>query len=388
MTKITHVVEHDVYTTTEEETPAEETARKGKRKRLFLGLAAAVAVAGGGFYAYDALVLSRHAVTDNAYVGADVAQVTPLIGGPVRAVLVQETGHVKRGDILVRLDDTDARIAVARAEAQLALAERKVRGLIATDSGLGAQIAARDADRARAEAQVAAAQSDLDKARIDLQRREALAASGSVSGDELTTARNAFAMARANLRAAEAARAQASANRASAVGNRDANNALIANSSVETNPEVLAARAELEQARVNLARTVIRAPVDGVIARRQVQVGQRVQPGQMLMSVVPIGQAYVDANFKEVQLAHVRPGQSVTLTSDLYGEDVRFRGRVVGFAGGTGAAFAVVPAQNATGNWIKVVQRLPVRIALDPGQLAEHPLRVGLSMTADIELSN
>lgn len=388
MTKITRITEHDVTTTIEESTDTEDAALKAKRKKGFIGLAVAAVVLGGGYWAYDAFIAAAHVETDNAYVGANVAQVTPLVGGPVRDVLVDDTQEVKRGDILLRLDDTDARIALTRAEAQLAQTERKVRGLIATDGGLGAQIASRAADEARAQAQLAAAHSDLDKARIDLQRREALASDGSVSGEELTSARNAFITAQANVKAAQAARAQATANRATAIGDRDATKALISGSTVETNPEVLAARAERDQAKVNLDRTIIRAPVDGVISKRQAQVGQRVQPGQTLMLVVPTRAAYVDANFKEVQLARVRPGQPVTLTSDLYGKSVVYTGKVVGFSGGTGAAFAVVPAQNATGNWIKVVQRLPVRIALDPKQLAEHPLQVGLSMTADIDISN
>ncbi|WP_442947348.1 HlyD family secretion protein [Novosphingobium sp.] len=367
---------------------ADDAATAAKRKKMFLTLGAAVAILGGGYYAYDVLVASRHVETDNAYVGAHSAQITPLIGGPVLEVLVDDTQMVKRGDILLKLDDTDARIAVAQAEAELAMTERKVRGLVATDSGLKAQIASRAADQARASAQLAAARSDLEKARIDLERREALVASGSVSGDEVTSARNAFNSAAANLRSAQASQAQASANRDSAVGDRDANRAKIEGTSVDTNPEVLAARAALDQARVNLERTIIRAPVDGTVSKRQVQVGQRVQAGQSLMVVVPVQAAFVDANFKEVQLAKVRPGQPVTLTSDLYGGDVKYTGKVIGFSGGTGSAFAVVPSQNATGNWIKVVQRLPVRIALDPRQLAEHPLRVGLSMTVDIDVSN
>ena len=360
--------------------------RKRKRKRLFAGLAAGVALVGGAFYAYDALVASHHAITDNAYVGADVAEVTPLVGGPVSQVLVGDAQAVHRGDVLVRLDDTDARIALAQAVANLGAAERHVRSLVAANTGLSADILARAADEARASAQIAAAQSDLSKARIDLDRRKALAASGAISAEELTSATNAYNGALANVRAAEATRAQAAAARAAAAGNRDANGALIADGNIDTNPDVLAARAAVEQARVNLARAVIRAPVDGIVSKRQVQVGQRVQAGVPLMVVVPIRSAYVDANFKEVQLAKVRPGQRVTLTSDLYGDDVKFDGTVVGFSGGTGAAFAVVPAQNATGNWIKVVQRLPVRIALDPRQLAQHPLRVGLSMTADVKL--
>jgi len=380
---------HDVQSfeaiVTEEQ---QQEATKAKRKKLFSGFAAGIALIGGSYYAYDVLVAFKHAATDNAYVGADVAQVTPLIGGPVREVLVQDTQQVHRGDVLVRLDDTDARIAVYQAEANLASAIRKVQGLHATDSGLGAQIAARAADEARADAQIAAAQSDVEKTRIDLQRRQELASSGAVSGDELSTARNAFSTAAASLRAAQAARAQAAATRNAAVGDRDANRALIANSTVDNNPEVLAARAALAQARVDLARTVLRAPVDGVVSRRQVQVGQRVQPGAMLMVIVPVEAAYVDANFKEVELTKVRPGQPVELTSDLYGEEIVFHGKVAGFSGGTGAAFALVPAQNATGNWIKVVQRLPVRVTLDPKELKLHPLRVGLSMNVDVDVSN
>jgi membrane fusion protein (multidrug efflux system) len=388
MTSIADAADHDFGAVADLGNSQDDAARQSKRKQLFMALALGVAVLGGGYYAYDALVASRHVETDNAYVGANVAQITPLVGGPVREVLVDDTVAVKRGDILVRLDDTDARITLARAEAELALTERRVRALQATDSGLGAQIAARAADQARAEAQFTSARGDLEKARIDLGRREALVASGSVSGDELTVARNAFSTASANLKAAEAARVQAAANRTAAIGSRDANNVMIANTTVDTNPEVLSARATRDQARVDLDRMVLRAPFDGIVSRRQVQVGQRVQAGAMLMVVVPINATYVDANFKEVQLARVRPGQSVTLHSDLYGGDVVYHGRVVGFSGGTGAAFAVVPAQNATGNWIKVVQRLPVRITLDPKELAQHPLRVGLSMTADIHVAS
>ncbi|OYX65134.1 MAG: EmrA/EmrK family multidrug efflux transporter periplasmic adaptor subunit [Sphingomonadales bacterium 32-64-17] len=379
-------------TTHETITEAQETvtyrSSSKRRKKLFIGLGAAILVIGGGAYAYQHFVASNYVETDNAYVGANVAQITPQVGAPVAEVLVDEAQHVKAGDVLVRLDDTDAKLAVAQAEAQLALTERKVRGLMATDSGLTAQIASRRADQARAEAQLASAQANLEKARVDLQRREALVQSGSVSAEEVTSARNAFAAANADVKAAQAARAQALANRESAIGDRDANKVMIANAGVDNNPEVLSARAELDQARVNLARTVLRAPVDGVISQRKVQVGQLVQPGQALMSVVPLQAAYVDANFKEVQLADVRPGQHVKLTSDLFGDSVVYDGKVVGFAGGTGSAFALVPSQNATGNWIKVVQRLPVRIALDPKQLAQHPLQVGLSMTAEIELSN
>jgi membrane fusion protein (multidrug efflux system) len=352
-----------------------------------MALIAGAAIVGAGVYAYDVLVLARHVTTDNAYVGADVADVTPLVAGPVKDVLVGDTQPVRRGDVLVRLDDTDARIALEKAQANLVDTERRVRGLSDTNAGLQAQIAARIAEEARASAQLAAARGDVERARIDLARRQALAASGSVSGEELTTAQNAFTTASANLTAAQAALALAHANRAAALGSEKANSVMIDDASVEANPEVRAARAERDQAQVDLDRTVLRAPVDGVVSRRDVQVGQRVQAGATLMVIAPIGHAYVDANFKEVQLAKVRAGQPVTLTSDLYGAGVTYHGRVVGFSGGTGAAFAVVPAQNATGNWIKVVQRLPVRIALDPRELARHPLRVGLSMNADIDIA-
>ncbi|MBV8686806.1 MAG: efflux RND transporter periplasmic adaptor subunit [Alphaproteobacteria bacterium] len=366
---------------------APAAAPRSHRMKLFIGFAAGLLLAGGSYKAYEAMS-AGHVTTDNAYVGADVAQVTPLVGGPVREVLVQDTRQVRRGEILVRLDDTDARIALARAEAELAAAERRVRSLVANDGERSAQVSARSADAARASAQIAAARADLDRAGIDLHRRQDLAQSGAISDEELTTARNAYSTASANLRAAQAALAQAAAQREAAVGSRSTNQALIGDGRIDTNPDVLAARAAVAQARLDLERTVIRAPVDGIVSRRQVQVGQRVQAGAMLMAIVPVQSAYVDANFKEVELTDVRPGQKVTLTSDLYGDDVEFHGRVAGFSGGTGAAFALVPAQNATGNWIKVVQRLPVRIALDPRELARRPLRVGLSMTATVDTAD
>jgi len=377
----------ELHAVAEVEDPTTTAKQKAKRKKLFAGLAGGVALIGGGYGTMNALVWSKHAVTDNAYVGADVAQVTSQLAAPVSAVLVEDTRQVHRGDVLVRLDDTDAKIAVANAEANLATAIRKVQGLHATDNGLAAQIVARAADQGKAAAAVVAAEADLQKASIDLQRRQAVASTGAVSQDELTSVRTAYNNASAALRAAQAAQAQAAAARNAAVGDRNANLAMIANVTVDNNPEVLAARAALAQAEVDLQRTIIRAPIDGVVTRRQVQVGQRVQPGAMLMTVVPVQAAYVDANFKEVELKKVQPGQPVTLTSDLYGDDVVFHGKVTGFSGGTGAAFALVPAQNATGNWIKVVQRLPTRIALDPKELAAHQLRVGLSMNVDVNVS-
>ncbi|WP_252181053.1 HlyD family secretion protein [Azospirillum sp. B4] len=364
---------------------ASPASNRSARGRLFAGLGAIVLLAGVGYGGYSLVTGRRYVSTDNAYVNADAAQVTSSLDGTVRSVPVVDTQAVKKGDVLVVIDDTDARIALAQAEAQLGQAERRVRAYFANDGALGAQVAAREADGARAEAQLLSAQADYDRARIDLDRRKALAASGAVSGEELTSAQNAFATASANLAVAKAAKAQAVANRVAAQGSQKANVVLIADSTVETNPEVMAARARVDQAKVDLGRAVVRAPFDGVVARRQVQVGQRVKADTVLMSVVPVAQAYVDANFKEVQLAHVRPGQPVELAADLYGGDVTFHGQVAGLAGGTGSAFALIPAQNATGNWIKVVQRVPVRILLDPSELAVHPLRVGLSMNVTID---
>ncbi len=360
-------------------------ADNSKRKQLFAGFAAAVLVAGVGYGAWYALVGSHHVETDNAYVAADVAQVTPLVGGPVKSVEVRDTQAVQRGQVLLTLNDSDARIALASAQADLAKAQRRVRGYLATDESLAAQITAREADRTRAAATLASAKADLDRARIDLERRKALAANGAVSGDELTRAQNAFANAQAAAASAKAAQVQAQANRAAAVGSLTANTVLTDGTTVDTNPEVASARARVEQARLDLDRTVIRAPIDGVVTRRSVQIGQRVAAGATLMQVVPIQQAYVDANFKEGQLRKVAIGQPVALKADLYGGSVTYHGKVVGLSGGTGSAFALIPAQNATGNWIKVVQRLPVRIALDPAELKANPLRVGLSMTATID---
>ena len=359
-------------------------SKKALRTKLFASLLAGVTICGAGYYAYDYFIGSRYVTTDNAYVGAETAHVTPLVGGPVKEVRVSDTDIVKTGDVLVVLDDTDARLAFAQAEAALGQAERRVRGYFANDEGLSAQVTARGADQARAAADVASAKSALDRARVDFSRRQALAASGSVSGDELTAAENAFRQASAAFDAALAAQVQAAANREASIGQLKANAVLITNTTVDTNPEVASARARFEQAKVDLERTIIRAPVDGVIVQRAVHVGQRVQSGASLMSIVPVGEAYVDANFKEMQLTKVLEGQEVELTSDLYGSDVVFHGRVVGLSGGTGSAFALIPAQNATGNWIKVVQRLPVRIAIERDDLLKHPLRVGLSMEATI----
>jgi membrane fusion protein, multidrug efflux system len=369
-------------------TPAPDApAKPSLRKRLLTGIAAVVLVAGVGYGAWYALVGSHYISTDNAYVGADTASVTPMVAAQVAGVAVSDTQVVKKGDILVQLDDSDARIALAQAEADLAKARRQYGQTSATSAALAAQVQARSADISRARAQLVAAEADYEKARVDLARRQRLAPNGAVSGEELTSATNAFSSAKANLELARAGIAQANSTRGAASGELAANNALISGTTANSAPEVLAAQAKVEQARLDLQRTVIRAPIDGVVTRRAVQVGQRVAPGAQLMLIVPIGQLYVDANFKEGQLTRVKVGQPVTLKSDLYGGGVEYHGKVVGLSGGTGSSFALIPAQNATGNWIKVVQRLPVRVQLDPKELAAHPLRVGLSMDAEIDIS-
>ncbi len=365
---------------------AEVDARNGqRRKTLFTALGCVVALAAVGYGAYWSMYASHFVTTDNAYAAVEIAQVTPSVGGTVKEVRVTDTQAVKAGDVLVVIDDSDARLALAQAEAEYGRAVRRVRGYQATDTGLAAQIAAREADEQRAVAQLASAQSDFERADIDLKRREALIGSGSVSGDELSRARNAFAGAHAALESARASLAQARANQAAAVGTRKANEALIDDSTLETNPEVTLARARRDQAKIDLDRTIVRAPVDGVVARRQVQVGQRIAAGTALLSVVPVDQMHVDANYKEVQLEDVRLGQPVELHADIYGSGVTYRGTVSGFSGGTGAAFSAIPAQNASGNWIKVVQRLLVRIEINPEDLKAHPLQVGLSMHATID---
>ncbi|MDE2620453.1 MAG: HlyD family efflux transporter periplasmic adaptor subunit [Sphingomonadales bacterium] len=369
---------------------AEDAARARRmaaRKTWLTRLALFVVVAGVVWIGWYLLVGRNHISTDNAYVSAEMAQVTPLISAQVVEVRVKDTQAVRRGDVLVVLDATNARIAVAQAEADLAAARRRFRQAAATSGALDAQVAAGGAEIARAEAQLAAAEADLVKARTDLQRRESLAGTGAVSGEELTAVRRGFAAAQAAATSARAAVQQARSGKAAAAGQLAANEALVAGSNVETDPAVLAAKARLEAARLDIERSVIRAPIDGIVTRRQVQLGQRVAQGASIMTIVPVGSLYVDANFKERQLRRVRVGMPATVTADIYGSDVVYHGRVAGIAGGTGASMALIPAQNATGNWIKVVQRLPVRIELDPKELAAHPLRVGLSTEVEIDLA-
>ncbi|MER8076941.1 EmrA/EmrK family multidrug efflux transporter periplasmic adaptor subunit [Acinetobacter pittii] len=367
-------------------TSASDENNQNKRKK-FLGFFALILLIAAILYAIWALFLNNSVSTDNAYVGAETAQITSMVSGQVAQVVVKDTQTVHRGDVLVRIDDRDAKIALAQAEAELAKAKRQYKQTAANSSSLNSQVVVRADEINSAKAQVAQAQADYDKAALELNRRAQLAASGAVSKEELTKAQSAVETAKAGLELAKAGLAQASSSRKAAESTLAANEALIQGVSEVSTPDVQVAQAHVEQAQLDLERTVIRAPVDGVVTRRNIQVGQRVAPGTSMMMIVPLNDLYVDANFKESQLKKVRPGQIVTLTSDLYGDDVEYHGKVMGFSGGTGSAFALIPAQNATGNWIKVVQRLPVRIALDPKELAEHPLRVGLSMEAKVDLS-
>ncbi len=369
--------------------PESKPARRASNRRalLFGLLTVVIVVLGLGYIAYWFAVGRNHVSTDDAYVNADSADITPQVAGQVIKVLAQDTQPVKQGQMLVQIDPADAKVALDQAQAELDQATRKVNGYFANEQALSGQVAVRAADITKADAQIMSAQSDLDRARTELGRRQRLAQSGAVSGDELTQAENQERGAEAALTQARAAKTQAEANRGAAIGTQAVNTALISGAPVAENPEVAAARAKVAKAQLDFDRTTLRAPFDGVVAKKNVALGEQVQVGAPLMQVVPINRAYVDANFKEVQLRHVRLGQPVILTADLYGGHVKFHGRVAGVAGGTGAAFALIPAQNATGNWIKIVQRLPVRVSLDPKELEAHPLRVGLSMKAVIDVS-
>ena len=339
---------------------------ESKRKTLLLGFGAAVVAMGALWGIYEVFIAGGTVSTENAYVAGENAQITPLTSGRIVDVLVTDTQPVKRGQLLFRIDDADQKIALAEAEANLARAKRMYGQSLANNQALGA---AADANRAQintAKANLSAAKADLTKAQSDFGRRNELAGTGAVSTEELTTARQALDSAKAAYQQAQASLEQAQASAVSARRQEQAAVALTEGTTVQTAPEIKLAQAQFDQAKLDLERTLVRAPIDGVVSKRTIQVGQKVQNGEAAMIIVPVGKLYVDANFKEDKLGKVRSGQSATLTSDYYGDDVVYHGKVVGFSGGTGAAFSLIPAQNATGNWIKVVQRLPVRIELDP----------------------
>ena len=331
--------------------------RNGRRRMLVAGVLLAFVLAGVGYGIWWALVGSKQESTDNAYVDGNVVQITPQVAGTIIAIGADNTDAVKAGQVLVQLDSADATVALEEAEANLAKTVRQVRTLFATSSGQAANVKQREADVARA--------------RQDLERREKIAASGAVSGEEMNHARDAYTAAQAAL---AAAREQANANRA-----------LVDKTTVEDHPDVRNAAAKVREAYLKWTRTRLPAPVSGV-TKRSVQLGQRVNPGTPLMAVIPVEQMWVNANFKESQIASIHIGQPVKLTADVYGSKIEYDGKVVGLDAGTGGAFSMLPAQNATGNWIKVVQRVPVRVAIDPEQLRQHPLRIGLSMEATVDI--
>ncbi len=350
-------------------------AGNGRRRRRALGrLAVAGLLVVAATVAYWALVLRGIETTDNAYVQGNLVQITPQVGGTVVAILADEADAVQAGQPLVRLDAADARLARDQAAAQLAQTVRQTRALYAGHAGLGAAISQREAELKRAAGEVRRADDDV-------RRRAPLLASGAVAQEDL---------AHATARAAEARSAQAAAESSLRVA-REAlitSQSLTDGSSVAAHPAVQQAAGRLREAYIALQRTELPAPLAGVVARRSVQIGQRVAAGTPLMALVALDQLWVEANFKESQLGLLRIGQRATLVADVYGNKVRYGGRVAGLGAGTGAAFALLPAQNATGNWIKIVQRVPVRITLDPEALAAHPLRVGLSMAVSVNVAD
>ena len=351
---------------------AAPAAAPGRKKALTL-VAAAVVLGGIGYGAYYALVANHFEHTDNAYVQANVVQITPQVAGTVVAIAADDTDKVKAGQVLVKLDQADARVALDQAQAQLAQTVREVRTLFANNGSLEAQIRLRQADVTRTQTEVARAQDDVN-------RRAPLLASGAVGKEE-------YNHATAQLAAARSAQAGAESALSAAREQLMSNQSLTDGTTVDQHPNVARAAARVRETYLALQRAALPAPVDGYVAKRSVQVGQRVQAGSPVMALVTLDQPWVDANFKESQLQRIRIGQPATLTADVYGQKVTYHGKVVGLGAGTGAAFSLLPAQNATGNWIKVVQRVPVRLSLDEAEVKAHPLRVGLSMEVEVDVA-
>jgi membrane fusion protein (multidrug efflux system) len=335
------------------------TPNPNKRRIVLAAITAAFLAAGAGYGAYYLLVASKHAETDNAYVGGNLVNVSSQVTGSVIEIGADETQMVRAGAELVRLDPADAAINLAQAEARLGTAVRQQRE--------------RYTNVAQYEAMIAQRRVAVKTAQEDLARRAPLAADNLVSGEEVAHARRAVEDAQAAL---DVATKQLAGARVSVAGVAPAEH-----------PAVLAAKADYLAAWLAARRNAIVAPVTGFIAKRSVQVGSRIAPGAPLMSIVPLDRLWIDANFKESELRDIRVGQTATIEADIYGSKVAYHGKVVGLGAGTGSAFSLLPAQNATGNWIKVVQRVPVRIALDPKELQAHPLRIGLSTTVDVDIS-
>jgi membrane fusion protein (multidrug efflux system) len=340
--------------------PAAPPAGKPRARRIAFMILGAILLIAAIVYAVRVFTAPPSEETDDAYVGGNVVSVTARDGGTVLAIHADNTQAVKRGQPLIDLDPATTDVSLQAAEAALGQAVRAVRSDTASVDEAGAEIA-----QARA---------DLAKAQSDLSRRRGAAADGAVSGEEVSHAADAVTTANAALNLALAKRAQA----ASAV----------AGTSVYTNPRVLSAIANVKQAAINSSHMHVVAPMNGVVAQRTVQLGQRIAPGTPLMAVVPLDSLWLDANFRETQLGQIRVGQPATITADVYGGKIVYHGRVLGLGAGSGSAFSLLPAQNASGNWIKIVQRVPVRIALDPAELRQHPLRVGLSANVTVDTAD
>ena len=352
--------------------PSEASTLEEKRKRRLILLGSACLLAAIGYGLYWFMVTRFSVETDNAYVQGNVVQITPQVSGTVLSINVNDTDNVKAGQLLVRLDPVDMRVALDQAEAQLAQTVREVRATFTTNNALSATISARQADLARSE-------SELSRLHADLARRETLVDGGAVSIEELqhlqAAVTNAHLMQSAANSSLTEAREQLARNETQTDG-----------TTVDAHPRVLAAAAKYREAWIAFKRSDITAPVSGAVARRSVQVGQRIAGGVPIMAIVPMDQLWVDANFKDSQLESLRIGQPVTLTADVYGHRTEYRGKVAGLGAGTGAAFSLIPAQNATGNWIKIVQRVPVRIELEAKDMEKYPLRVGLSMDVSVDV--
>ncbi|MEI8326901.1 MAG: efflux RND transporter periplasmic adaptor subunit [Betaproteobacteria bacterium] len=352
--------------------PLAATPKNGARKRVLSTVAGLVLLGAIAYGAYWALVLNHFESTDNAYVQGNVVQLTPQVAGTVIAINADDTDAVKAGQVLVQLDPADAQVALEQAQAQLAQTVREVRTLYANNSMLAAQVALREADLSRT-------QSEQARAQDDVARRTPLLASGAVGQEEFNHATAQLAGTKSSVAAGQSALQAAREQLAS-------NRVLTDGVALEQHPNVQRAGARVREAYLALKRCDLLAPTAGFVAKRSVQLGQRVAAGVPLLSVIALNQVWVEANFKESQLQRLRLGQPVELVADVYGSKVNYHGVIDGLGAGTGAAFSLLPAQNATGNWIKVVQRVPVRITLDPKELVAHPLRVGLSMEARVDV--
>ena len=345
--------------------------RADARRQGLIAIAGVVIVGGLIWFGWHWLQGRHFERTDNAYVAGHVVQITPQVAGTVAEVLAEDTDFVRAGQVLVRLDGADADVALQKAQSELAQIVRNVRALFADNATLQAQVQWREADLAKAQAQLASAQDDVN-------RRTPLLQAGAVGKEEFEHTRSRLVAARTEVASAEsalnAARQALQAGQARTDG-----------TTVEQHPSVQSAMAKVREAWLNRQRLDLVAPQDGHVAKRGVQLGQRVQAGAPLLTMVALHTVWVDANFKESQLRALRIGQPATLKADVYGDEVTYHGKVVGLSAGTGSAFALLPAQNATGNWVKIVQRVPVRIALDAEEVAAHPLRVGLSMDVSVE---